>query len=88
VTKELAAYSRFVSKDSYIVAMDGIMKDLAGAPRSDADWETNNPFTAAREFVDAHSDFAIEEPIPPFNEGLIAERTPSYWPGAFIKRIS
>ena len=38
VLKELEAYAPLVTKDSYIVAMDGIMKDLVGAPRSKPDW--------------------------------------------------
>jgi cephalosporin hydroxylase len=87
VLKELQAYSRFISKDSYIVAMDGVMKELVGAPRSDDDWDWNNPSDAALEFVERDDDFILQEPGMPFNEGKIKERTPTYWPNAFIKRI-
>jgi cephalosporin hydroxylase len=86
VLAELEAYSPLVTSGSYIVAMDGIMGDLAGAPRTEADWSWNNPKTAAHQFVEAHPEFAIEEPSFPFNEGNITERV-TYWPSAFIKRI-
>ena len=86
VLAELGAYSKFVSENSYIVAMDGIMKDLVGAPRSQTDWGWNNPSDAAIEFVKNNGDFIIEEPEFPFNEGVVTERV-TYWPNAFIKRI-
>jgi cephalosporin hydroxylase len=86
VLAELNGYSPLVSRNSYIVAMDGIMADVAGAPRTQPDWTWNNPKTAALEFVQTHPDFEIEEPIPPFNESNLKERV-TYWPSAFIKRI-
>jgi len=88
VLKELELYSKFITVDSYIVAMDGIQKDLVGAPRSEADWAVNNPSNAALEFVEKNESFIIEEPEMPFNEGLISKRMPTYWPNAFIKRIN
>ncbi|WP_028313380.1 cephalosporin hydroxylase family protein [Desulfatibacillum aliphaticivorans] len=86
VLKELDAYSPLVTPGSYIVAMDGIMKDLVGAPRSNTDWDWNNPSDAALEWVEAHDDFIIEEPAFPFNEGDVKSRV-TYWPNAFIKRV-
>ncbi len=86
VRAELEAYSPFVGVGSYIVAMDGIQKDLVGAPRSSPDWATNNPAMAALEFVAANPDFVIEDPTIPFNEGTITEKV-TYWPSAFVKRI-
>jgi cephalosporin hydroxylase len=86
VLSELRAYSSLVSPGSYIVAMDGIMEQLAGAPRAAPDWSWNNPRQAALEFVAEHSDFAIEEPRFAFNEGQVKERV-TYWPSAFIKRL-
>lgn len=87
VLKELQIYSEFISIDSYIVSMDGIMKDLVGAPRSSADWGWNNPSDAAVEFVAQNDNYILEEPGMSFNEGNIEERIPTYWPNAFIKRI-
>ncbi len=86
VLAELNLYSPLVGVNSYIVAMDGIMKDLVGAPRSDPDWGWNNPTSAALEFVKSNPNFVIEEPTFAFNEGNITERV-TYWPSAFIKRI-
>lgn len=86
VLDELRAYSPLVNPGSYIVAMDGIMERLAGAPRSAPDWSWNNPRQAALEFVAENPDFAIEEPLFAFNEGTVTERV-TYWPSAFIKRL-
>jgi cephalosporin hydroxylase len=86
VLAELRAYAPLVNPGSYIVAMDGIMEQLAAAPRSAPDWSWNNPRQAALEFVSENQDFAIEEPRFAFNEGLVKERV-TYWPSAFIKRL-
>ena len=86
VLAELRAYSSLVGPGSYLVAMDGIMEDLAGAPRSSPDWAWNNPRQAALEFVAEDPRFAIEEPPFVFNEGTVTERI-TYWPSAFIKRL-
>jgi cephalosporin hydroxylase len=86
VLGELAAYSPLVSPDSYIVAMDGIMEQVAGAPRTEPDWSWNNPRRAALEFVEQNPAFLIEEPGFVFNESRLSERV-TYWPNAFIKRI-
>lgn len=86
VLGELKAYSRLVTPGSYIVAMDGIMEQVVGAPRTEPDWTWNNPRQAALEFVAANPEFVIEEPAFLFNESSIKERV-TYWPSAFIKRI-
>ncbi len=86
VLAELRAYSPLVTKGSYIVAMDGIMEEIVGAPRTQTDWSWNNPKRAALDFVENNSEFVIEEPIFLFNEGSVIERV-TYWPGAFIKRM-
>ncbi len=86
VLAELNAYAPLVSEGSYIVAMDGIMQQVVGAPRTQPDWSWNNPKSAALEFVANHSDFVIEEPPFPFNEGAITKRI-SYWPSGFVKRV-
>ncbi len=63
VLAELNAYSSLVAIGSYIVACDGIMELVCGAPRSHGDWSWNNPRQAALEFVKRRSDFKIEEPV-------------------------
>ena len=87
VLAELNAYAPLVSQGSYIVAMDGIMEQVAGAPRTQPDWTWNNPKAAALEFVRDNPDFVIEEPPFLFNEGSVTKRV-TYWPSAFIKRIN
>jgi cephalosporin hydroxylase len=87
VLGELEAYGPLVSPGSYIVAMDGIMGEIVGAPRTSPDWTWNNPAEAAKEFAAAHPEFALEEPAFPFNEGTVRERV-TYWPSAFLRRLS
>lgn len=86
VLAELEAYGPLVSRDSYIVAMDGIMGLVVGGPRTQPDWATNNPTEAAKEFVRSHPEFVIEEPKPPFNEGMVSENV-TYWPGGYLRRV-
>lgn len=87
VAAELDAYSPLISPDSYIVAMDGIMEQVVGAPRTQPDWSWNNPKQAALEFARKNPAFLIEEPGFVFNESELTERV-TYWPNAFIRRIS
>jgi len=86
VHAELRAYSSLVSPGSYIVVTDGIMEQVAGAPRTSQDWSWNNPRQAALEFTAGNPCFVIEEPEFLFNEGTVTERV-TYWPSAFLKRI-
>jgi cephalosporin hydroxylase len=87
VREELESYGPLVTAGSYIVAADGIMADVAGAPRTGDDWTWNNPKEAAKEFVAAHPEFRIEPPPFPFNEGAV--RSPvTYWPGGWLRRVT
>lgn len=86
VLAELAAYAALTTKGSYIVAMDGIMQQVVGAPRTEPDWNWNNPRSAALEFVQQNPDFEIVEPDFLFNEGNVSERV-TYWPDGFIRRV-
>ena len=81
-----AAYAPLVTPDSYVVAMDGVMQQLVGAPRSQPDWAWNNPQEAARLFVEENAAFVIEEPDFAFNESEVRRRV-TYWPNAFVKRV-
>lgn len=86
VLAELEAYSPMVTPNSYIVAMDGIMEQVVGAPRTKPEWTWDNPRQAALQFVAEHPEFVIEDPAFPFNEGEVKERV-TYWPDAFLKRV-
>jgi len=87
VLKELEIYSPMVSIGSYIVVCDGIMKQLEGAPRTESDWDWNNPISAIEEFIIKNSNFENTEPRWPFNEGNLKQRV-TYWPRAYLKRLA
>lgn len=87
VMAELELYAPLVSVESYIVVCDGIMEQLAGAPRSQPTWKTNNPNYAARDFTKGRPEFVIEEPARIFDESNAAG-TLTYWPGGYIRRIA
>ncbi len=87
VREELELYGALVPIGSYIVATDGIMRDLAGSPRAERDWDTNNPYEAARDFVAAHpAEWLIEEPAWAFRESAL-RRNVTHWPGGWLRRI-
>jgi len=87
VLRELEIYAPLISINSYIVAMDGIQRDLVGAPRSEADWAWNNSANAAEEFVRQNPQYIIDNIKPIFNEGNITKAV-TYWPSGYIKKIS
>ena len=87
VLDELNAYSSFVTKDSYIVATDGSMKNLSDVPRGKSEWTWDNPVTAVMEFVEENPQFVIEQPIWPFNESDLA-KVITHWPSAYLKRTN
>lgn len=86
VTDELNAYAAMVTPGSYIVATDGIMKDLHDVPRAGTNWFSDNPSDAAIAFAAANPDFVIEQPAWPFNESGL-EHNITHWPSAWLKRI-
>lgn len=87
VLSELELYSKLITKGSYIVATDGVMKDLPDAPRSNRDWDLNNPFEAVKEFLKNRNDFILEQPRWPFNESNGLVNNVTYWPGAYLKKV-
>jgi len=86
VAAELSLYAPLVSPGSYIVACDGIMAQVAGAPRTSPDWTWNNPLSAVENFLAGSNEFVLEEPIFAFNEGRVRDRV-TYWPKSFLRRI-
>lgn len=85
VLAELEAYHRLVTPGSYIVATDGIMRDVHDVPRGSAHWRTDNPAHAAEEFVARHPEFAVETPRWLFNESEL-DKNISAWPSAWLRR--
>ncbi len=86
VLQELELYGPLVTKGSYILAMDGIQRDLVGAKRSQPDWDRNNAAVAAEAFVEQNPQFVIGEPGPVFNEGNVTNFV-TYWPSAYLRRL-
>lgn len=86
VADELEIYADLVTPGSYIVATDGIMYDLADVPRGQAEWATDNPTWAARDFAAKTPEFVIEQPGWSFNESQLDQNI-THWPGVWLKRL-
>ena len=86
VRDELEAYAPLVTPGSYIVATDGIMRELTDAPRGSPSWDRDNPAQAARDFAAARPEFVIEQPPWPFNESTLGANV-THWPDAWLRRI-
>lgn len=85
VLAELDAYHDLVTPGSYIVATDGIMKDLYDAPRGKPEWVTDNPTNAAFQFAKLHPEYIVEQPSWPFNESRL-DRNLTHWPNAWLRK--
>jgi cephalosporin hydroxylase len=85
VAAELDLYAPIVSPGCYIVACDGIMAQVAGAPRTAPDWTWNNPITAVEAFLVRNPDFVLDEPGFAFNEGAVRNHV-TYWPKSYLRR--
>lgn len=91
VTRELEAYSGFVTPGSYIVATDGSQESLGTTPRARAeypaapDWLRDNPKRAAEDFLARHPEFELAPPPFAFNESPI-DFAITHWPSAFLRR--
>lgn len=86
VLTELEMYHSLVSPGSYIVATDGIMRDVSDVPRGETHWNKDNPAEAAAEFVKEHKDFVLEPPAVVFNESPLKSRV-THWPNAWLRKL-
>lgn len=87
VAEELRLYSPLVTQGSYIVATDGVMRDLTDVPRGNPGWTTDNPSQAALDFAKENKNFIIEQPAWSFNESSLHENI-THWPNAWLKRVA
>lgn len=85
VMAELEAYHEVITPGSYIVATDGIIKDLYDVPRGKPEWIKDNPNEAALEFARNNPEFAIEQPRWLFNESQLS-RNITHWPNAWLRK--
>ncbi len=84
VAAELALYAPLVTSGSYIVACDGIMAQVAGAPRTEPDWNWNNPISAIDAFLAGSEEFraggavlGLQRRQCPLPRHLLAEMLPA-----------
>jgi cephalosporin hydroxylase len=87
VLAELEAYHHLVSPGSYIVATDGIMRDLHDVPGGRPEWEWDHPAAAAAEFAQRHPGFTLQAAPRPFDESLHHTEV-THWPDAWLRRTS
>ncbi len=85
VLAELEAYHELVTSGSYIVATDGIMKDIHDVPRGKPEWLKDNPSEAVLEFASSHPEFTVEQPDWLFNESELTQGI-THWPQAWLRR--
>lgn len=85
VENELEIYHSLVTNGSYIVATDGIMKDLYNVPQGGKDWDMDNPAAAAIEFAEKHPEFELSTPKWSFNESKLTQNI-TYWPSAWLRK--
>lgn len=85
VLDELRAYAAFVTPGSWIVATDGVMKDLTDVPGGHPTWSWDNPCTAVETFLGEHPEFVFEPPGRPFDETAGVDAV-TYWPQAWLRR--
>ncbi|HEY5443447.1 MAG TPA: CmcI family methyltransferase [Pyrinomonadaceae bacterium] len=86
VLDEMRSYCDLVTKGSYLVATDGIMKEFNDVPRGNPEWIWDNPNKAAQEFAAETPQFLLEQPPWPFNESKLTENV-THWPGAWLRRL-
>lgn len=86
VYNELILYSQIVSKNSYIVACDGVMNLVNDTPRGKKDWVIDNPIKAIKKFLKNNDDFVLSEPNWLFNESKLNKRI-THSPMCFLKKI-
>lgn len=82
VLKELHAYSRFVSKGSYLVIFDTAIEDFPKGYFRDRPWDKgNNPKTAVAGFLLSNKNFIVDQTI---DQKLLLTTNP----GGYLKRIA
>lgn len=68
VASELKAYADLVTPGSYLLSQDGVMKQVAGMPRTSSAWTVDNPISAVEDFLASRSDFELAKPPRLFDE--------------------
>ncbi|MBN2452667.1 MAG: class I SAM-dependent methyltransferase [Candidatus Omnitrophica bacterium] len=79
VLKELEIYSRFVSRGSYMVVMDGIQEMLTSNPTGKKEWKDDNPMRAIRDFLRGRSGWEVDRTYNRLKT--------TYCPDGFLKKL-
>jgi len=80
VAKEIQLYKDFVSKDSYLVVMDGAQAFMHDLPWGKPEWKEDNPLKAIEEFLAQDKNFEMD---PSYNRLKVTSN-----PKGFLKRIA
>jgi cephalosporin hydroxylase len=90
VARELEAYAPLVTPGQFLIATDGIMRDLGSVPHGAAHWVHDNPAAAASEFLARHPEFRLAPPEWPHNRSELGTETAAaltYWPEGWLLRV-
>lgn len=87
VFNELNVYKDFVTQNSYMVATDGILRDLGNVPQGKEYINEGDPTQAVEAFLKENKGFILETPNVLFNESPLTKQI-TYWPNAWLKKIS
>ena len=80
VLKELESYAPLVSRDSYLVAMDGAQEWVWDIPAGKKEWKQDNPLRAIKEFLKDHPEWEAD---PHYNRFMITSS-----PLGFLRRVA
>jgi cephalosporin hydroxylase len=61
VLKELRLYGPLVTVGSFMMVMDGSLKDMAHIPHGKPRWETDNPHRAVQDFLQESHHFVLDQ---------------------------
>lgn len=87
VLRELEAYAPLVTPGSFIVATDGVMREVHDSPRGRPEWAWDNPTAAASSFASQHPEFVLDVPSGSFTESNLREPV-THWPGGWLRRVA
>lgn len=80
VLTEMEQYSPLVSKDSYLVVMDGAQELVWDIPDGKKQWQQDNPLRAIKDFLKNHPEWEID---PYYNRLLVTSN-----PCGFLRRVN
>lgn len=60
VLQEMRLYSKYVTKDNYLIVQDGAQAWVSDIPRGKPEWLEDNPLGAIDEFLKENDDFVID----------------------------